>query len=68
MEEEAAEWRFKLMESVAENDEELIEIFLETGELSEEQLKKGIREGVLKHGLVPYYVVQLLRIKESNLF
>jgi len=53
MEEEASEWRFKLMESVAENDEELIEIFLETGELSEEQLKKGIREGVLKHGLVP---------------
>jgi len=29
MEEEAAEWRFKLMESVAENDEELIEAFLE---------------------------------------
>ncbi len=53
MEEEAAEWRIKLMESVAENDEELIEIFLETGELSEKQLKKGIREGVLKHGLVP---------------
>ncbi len=53
MEDEAAEWRFKLMESVAENDEELIEIFLETGELSTEQLKKGIREGVLKHGLVP---------------
>ncbi len=53
MAEEAAEWRNKLMESVAENDEELIEIFLETGELSTEQLKKGIREGVLKHGLVP---------------
>jgi len=53
MEDEAAEWRFKLMESVAENDEELIEIFLETGELSEDQLKKGSREGVLKHGLVP---------------
>ncbi len=53
MEDEATEWRFKLMESVAENDEELIEVFLETGELSTEQLKKGIREGVLKHGLVP---------------
>ncbi len=53
MEEEAAEWRIKLMESVAENDEDLIEIFLEKGELSTEQLKKGIREGVLKHGLVP---------------
>ncbi len=53
MKDEADEWRYKLMESVAENDEELIEIFLETGELSTEQLKKGIREGVLKHGLVP---------------
>ncbi len=47
------EWRSKLMESIAENDEELIEVFLEKGELSEEQLKNGIREGVLKHGLVP---------------
>ena len=53
MAEEAAEWRAKLMESVAENDEELIEKFLETGELSEAELKKGIRDGVLKHGLVP---------------
>jgi elongation factor G len=48
-----SEWRNKLMESVAETDEELVEVFLETGELSEEQLRKGIREGVLKHGLVP---------------
>ena len=45
MEDEAAEWRNKLMESVAENDEELIEIFLETGELSEEQLKKVLGKG-----------------------
>ncbi len=47
------EWRNKLMESVAETDEDLVEAFLETGELSEEQLRKGIREGVLNHGLVP---------------
>ncbi|NDA74835.1 MAG: elongation factor G, partial [Synechococcaceae bacterium WB8_3_299] len=53
MKESAAEWRSKLMESVAELDEELIEIFLETGELSDAQLRKGIREGVVKHGLVP---------------
>ena len=45
MEKEASEWRNKLMESIAENDEELIEVFLETGELSEEQLKKGLRKG-----------------------
>ncbi len=53
MKDEALEWRSKLMESVAENDEELIEIFLDKGELTEDQLKKGIREGVLNHGLVP---------------
>ena len=53
MKDEALKWRSKLMESVAENDEELIEIFLDKGELSEDQLKKGIRDGVLNHGLVP---------------
>ena len=53
MKDQAAEWRTKLMESIAENDEELIEAFLENGELTEDQLKKGIREGVLNHGLVP---------------
>eukprot|EP00457_Paulinella_chromatophora_P000232 gb/GEZN01000232.1/.p1 GENE.gb/GEZN01000232.1/~~gb/GEZN01000232.1/.p1 ORF type:complete len:653 (-),score=33.74 gb/GEZN01000232.1/:1729-3687(-) len=51
--EEASRWRTNLMESVAETDEELIEAFLETGELSETQLINGIRLGVLKHGLVP---------------
>jgi len=53
MKDQSEEWRGRLMESIAENDEELIEVFLEKGELSVEQLKKGIREGVLKHGLVP---------------
>ena len=53
MADEVAEWRNTLMETVAETDEALIEKFLETGELSVDELKKGIREGVLKHGLVP---------------
>jgi len=53
MQELSAEWRAKLMESVAETDESLIETFLEEGELTQDQLEKGIREGVLKHGLVP---------------
>ena len=47
------EWRNVLMENIAETDEALLDAFLETGELSEEQLHKGVREGVLKHGLVP---------------
>ncbi len=49
----ANEWREKLMECVAETDENLIEVFLETGELSQSQLEAGIREGVLNHGFVP---------------
>jgi len=47
------EWRAVLMEAVAETDEALIEQFFDNGELSEQQLRQGIREGVLKHGLVP---------------
>ena len=48
-----SDWRSKLMESIAETEEELLEAFLENGELTLEQLKSGIRGGVLKHGLVP---------------
>jgi len=48
-----SDWRSKLMESIAETDEELLDSFLENGELTIEELKSGIREGVLKHGLVP---------------
>ena len=47
MKDEALEWRSKLMESVAENDEELIEIFLDKGELTEDQLKKGLEKEFL---------------------
>ena len=53
MKDQVDEWRNVLMETVAENDENLIEKFLETGELSIDELKNGIRVGVLKHGLVP---------------
>ncbi|MCP9928571.1 elongation factor G [Cyanobium sp. CH-040] len=53
MADQVEEWRAVLMEAVAETDEALIEEFLDKGELSEEQLRSGIREGVLKHGLVP---------------
>jgi len=53
MADEVAEWRNVLMEAVAETDEALIEEFFDKGELTEQQLRDGIREGVLKHGLVP---------------
>ena len=53
MKEEVDKWRNVLMETIAETDEELIEKFLESGELSNSELKQGIRTGVLKHSLVP---------------
>jgi elongation factor G len=53
MKDQVEEWRAFLMEKVAETDEALIEKFLDTGELSIDELKQGIRTGVVKHGLVP---------------
>jgi elongation factor G len=41
---EANEWRAKLVEAVAETDDELMEKFFEDGDLSLEDLKAGIRK------------------------
>jgi elongation factor G len=46
-------YRAELMEKVAETDEELLEVFLETGELSVEQIKKGLRAATIAGDLVP---------------
>lgn len=51
--EQAAEYRAALMESVAEANEDLIEKYLESGELTEEELKEGIRKAVLSMSLFP---------------
>ncbi|GAA1915750.1 elongation factor G [Streptomyces sodiiphilus] len=40
---DAEEWRGKLVEGVAENDEEMMELYLEGEEPSEEQLRAAIR-------------------------
>jgi elongation factor G len=53
MQDEADKYREKLVESIAEADDELIEKFLETGELSNEELERGLREGVLTRKFVP---------------
>lgn len=49
----AAEKRFQLLESVAETDDALLEKYLEGQELSGEELKRGIRNGVLAGKLFP---------------
>ncbi|MGH3325601.1 MAG: elongation factor G, partial [Streptomyces sp.] len=45
--EAADEWRGKLLESVAENDEEMMELYLEGQEPTEDQLKAAIRRVTL---------------------
>jgi len=48
-----AQYRETLMETVAETDDDLIEIFLEDGELSMEDLTVGLKLGVAQGNIVP---------------
>ena len=49
----ADEWREKMIESAAEANEELMDKYLEEGELSEEDIKTGIRIRTLANEVVP---------------
>jgi elongation factor G len=49
----AAEYREKLVEAVAETDEELTMKYLEGEELTEEEIRKGIRKGTLTVKFTP---------------
>jgi len=46
---ECIQWRAKMIEAAAEGDEELLNKYLETGELSDEEIKRGLRERALKN-------------------
>ena len=49
----AQEYHDKMVESVAEQDEELMMKYLEGEELSEEEIKKGLRTGTIANTIVP---------------
>ncbi|HLT97608.1 MAG TPA: elongation factor G [Acidimicrobiia bacterium] len=51
----ADEYREKMLEAVAETSEELLDAFLENGDLTVEQLKKGIRAATLSQELTPVF-------------
>ncbi len=53
MEAVCAEWHNKMVESAAEANEDLMNKYLETGELSELEIKAGIRERTIKGEIVP---------------
>jgi elongation factor G len=46
---ECQEWRGKMMEAAAEGDETLLNKYLESGDLTDEEIKKGLRERALKN-------------------
>jgi len=49
----ATQMRSALMETISENDEELLNIFCDVGELTEDQLKTGLRNEVIKGNIFP---------------
>jgi elongation factor G len=56
MADEVASYREALMESVAETDEELIDKFLEEGELTEDELVSGLKRAVAEGEVAPVSV------------
>ncbi|NHF59958.1 elongation factor G [Flavobacteriaceae bacterium TP-CH-4] len=50
----------ELVEKAAENDEELMELFFEKGTLSEDEMRQGIKAGMLNHELFPVFCVSAL--------
>ena len=53
MQEQAEEYREKLMEAAAEADEALMEKYFEEGELSNEEIQAGLKAGCLAMTIVP---------------
>ena len=53
LKDKAAEYRTKLIESAVENDDALMEKYLETGDITIEELKKCIRIGTLSMKMFP---------------
>ena len=50
---QAEEFRAKMVEAAAEQDDELMMKYLDEGELSEEEIKKGLRLGTISNKIVP---------------
>ncbi|MFH0811618.1 MAG: elongation factor G [Pseudomonadota bacterium] len=53
LKDQAKKYREKLMEAVAESDDALIEKYLETGELSDEEITQGLSLGISNNTFTP---------------
>ena len=54
-EDKANELHNELVEKAAENDEELMELYFEKGNLDEDELRKGLKIGMMKHDVFPIF-------------
>ncbi len=46
----------ELVENIAENDEALMELYFEKGELSEDEMRQGLREAMIRRALFPIFL------------
>ncbi len=64
---EAQEWRHKLIERIAGEDDALTEKYLEGKEITQEELKKILRKATLAYNLVPVFCGSALKNKGVQL-
>lgn len=50
----------ELVEKAAENDEDLMEMYFDKGTLNEDEMREGIKKGMLNHELFPVFCVSAL--------
>lgn len=67
LKEQAEEWREKLVEKVAETDEDLLEKYLGGEEVTVEDIKKALRKAVINVELIPVFTGTALRNKGVQL-
>ncbi|MFH7325425.1 elongation factor G [Desulfurivibrio sp. C05AmB] len=59
--ERAAELHNQLVEKAAENDEELMELYFEKGSLDEDEMRKGLKIGMLNREVYPIFCLSAKR-------
>ena len=59
--EKAQEMHRTLVEAAAENDEGLMEKFFETEQLTEDEMREGIRKGLISQSIYPVFCVSALK-------
>tara|TARA_B100000745_G_C20153587_1_gene395377 strand:- start:3597 stop:5750 length:2154 start_codon:yes stop_codon:yes gene_type:complete len=64
---DAEKFRAELVERIAENNEDMLDTFLEGGEFTIEQLKEGLRKAVIANAIFPVFTGSALKNKGVQL-